>query len=53
MALKLRRRARGFTNGMLARQSSRRERAPLGTGAASFKRVLGGTPGHNQHELSA
>src|SRR5690242_1561797 len=45
MALKLRRLTRRFTNGSLSPRNSRSQPDPLGTGAASFKRVLGGGPG--------
>jgi hypothetical protein len=41
MALKLRRQAGMITNENLRNRSSRRQPAPLGTGADSFKRVLG------------
>jgi hypothetical protein len=42
MAFKLRRRAEMITNENLPNRNSRRNRNPLGTGAVSFKRVLGG-----------
>jgi hypothetical protein len=41
MALKLRRRLEVFTNGILQHRMFRRDPEPLGTGADSFKRVLG------------
>ncbi len=41
MALKLPRLAVEFTNRMLAYRQARRHQEPLGTGAVSFKRVLG------------
>lgn len=44
MALKLRRRTRRFTNGILQHRERARDRIPLSTGAASFKRVLGSVP---------
>ena len=42
MALKLRRRVKTFTNGNLSPRSSGCSAESLGTGAGSFKRVLGG-----------
>ena len=44
MALKLRRQAGMITNKMLAHRNSRRDPEPLGTGAGSFKRLLGARP---------
>jgi len=41
MALKLRRQTEVFTNGMLAHRNSDWKAESLGTGADSFKRVLG------------
>ena len=43
MALKLRRRAGTFTNGSLQHRMSARDVEALGTGADSFKRMLGST----------
>src|SRR5437867_9694234 len=44
MALKLRRQAGIFTNGILQRRSTGDDPQSLRTGAGSFKRVLGGRP---------
>ncbi len=44
MALKLRRQAEVFTNGIPPHQIAVRPRDAFKTGAASFKRMLGGTP---------
>ena len=47
MALKLRRRLEVFTNGMLAHRRSGCEQNSMSGGAASFKRVLGGSAVHS------